>query len=79
MRAGVPFFFKQWGEWAPIGGPCEDEEGSPTFWEVYGLLDKKCSTFHNYRFERIGKKMAGNLLDGARWEQYPNSMDAKTD
>lgn len=24
-EADVPFFFKQWGEWAPDGGPCEDD------------------------------------------------------
>ena len=40
VTAGVPFFFKQWGE-------------------------------HDARGLRVGKKVAGRLLDGRTWDEYP--------
>lgn len=56
VAAGVPFFFKQWGEWLPSG---QDDAAGNTQ-----------STDADYA--RAGKKKAGNLLDGKVWEQYPN-------
>lgn len=47
MKAGVPFFFKQWGEWF-----CFERE-------------------RDYHFSRVGKKKAGNLLDGKVWDEFP--------
>jgi len=55
--AGVPFFFKQWGEWVSVS-------------EVAG------PGVHHY-FEdgatvrRVGKKLAGRLLDGVEYSEYP--------
>lgn len=43
QSAEVPFFMKQWGEWA-------DDGGYPV---------------------RIGKKLAGRLLDGREWNEFP--------
>lgn len=53
--AGVPFHFKQWGEWAPS---CN-----------HGLQDPECAgrptvNMLPYVMYRVGKKAAGRLLDG---------------
>jgi protein gp37 len=56
VAAGVPFFFKQWGEWRP-----KEKRG-------YGSI----GFFNDgTEVERVGKKAAGRLLDGREWNQYP--------
>lgn len=59
VAAGVPFFFKQWGEYlgAMQEGP-KDEEGGQTL---------NCSD----QPTRVGKRGAGALLDGVEWKQFP--------
>lgn len=65
QAAGVPFFFKQWGEHLPFDQcaaagvklPLEDamnhaQSGAPV---------------------RVGKKQAGRLLDGREWSQFPSA------
>jgi protein gp37 len=60
IAAGVPFFFKQWGEWAPADDfPSETQES----FDVRGLT---CDGSI-----RIGKKAAGRLLDGRTWDEVP--------
>jgi len=62
QAAGVPFFFKQWGEWL---------ECKPR-----ALLDiTKCKIIqaHGTHFIRLGKKNAGRLLDGQEWNQFPDT------
>lgn len=66
VAAGVPFFFKQWGEWAPTGefkdacsDPREELVGEP---DVCGLREV---------IRRVGKKQAGNVLDGQTWAEFP--------
>jgi len=56
VTAGVPFFFKQMGEWAQTDGPvnCVDPEQAP-----YPT------------FARVGKKVAGCALDGRTWDEMP--------
>jgi protein gp37 len=53
VGANVPFFFKQWGEWAPEGTSGRPEDD---------------------RLRRVGKKAAGALLDGQRWQQFPGGV-----
>ena len=55
VTAGIPFLFKQWGEWAPDcarlnDGTWEDADESMT---------------------RVGRKWAGRSLDGKVWDEYP--------
>jgi protein gp37 len=58
--AGVPFFFKQHGEWA------EPETVSREQWtEHHDYVD---GTY----MMRVGKKAAGRLLDGRTWDQVPS-------
>jgi protein gp37 len=58
--AGVPFFFKQWGEWAP------DPEMPSELQEHYELRGEWEGTSC-----RIGKKKAGNHLDGRQHLEFP--------
>ncbi len=57
---GVPFFFKQWGEWLP-----SDAEDQPVYRGEHRHLGEHWHAF------KIGKKLAGRLLDGALHDGYP--------
>ncbi len=66
FAAGTPFFFKQWGEYAP-----SPDGGLPD-----GLPDSAGYYFEPPRHAphkvwRFGKKRAGRTLDGREWSQYP--------
>lgn len=71
QAAGVPFFFKQWGEWAPV----EDEpridgwitQSGAFRADASGLIDGEVPT----PLVRVGKKAAGRLLDGRTWHEFP--------
>lgn len=64
--AGVPFFFKQWGEWSPGYAEHGNDLG----------YDAIC-TAHQHEWPeghssfRVGKKAAGRLLDGREWNEVP--------
>lgn len=76
--AGVPFHFKQWGEWAP---PTKAEdlrflgdlmrEGKAV--HVYGNGREPDGHFRrgDDHLLRVGKKAAGRLLDGVLHDGYP--------
>lgn len=54
--AGVPFLFKQWGEWQPgTLGVCESD---------HHFLD-------GHIMHRVGKKLAGRQLDGSEHNGFP--------
>ncbi|NLL18809.1 MAG: DUF5131 family protein, partial [Clostridia bacterium] len=55
-EAGVPFFFKSWGDWYPDGK---------------GLYHAPSAIFGDTVVHKLGKKAAGRLLDGQEWNQYP--------
>lgn len=55
--AGVPFFFKQWGEFKDTL-----ELDDP---------DRHAPLYYTSSLERVGKKSAGRLLDGREWNQFP--------
>ena len=56
--AGVAFFFKQWGEWAPI------DRRNP--WP-----DPPKTAIRIDHPERVGKRAAGRMLDGREWNEMP--------
>lgn len=70
QAAGVAFFFKQWGAWAPGLNDLDPtsiyvtalgeqvEEGDPGYAESEVMW-------------RLGKKGAGRLLDGREWNEMP--------
>jgi protein gp37 len=73
QAAGVPFLFKQWGDWAPR--------------DLWSYHAKRQCAIHldgtevshddapqdvgGHRFEHVGKKTAGRLLDGREWNEFP--------
>ncbi len=82
VAAGVPFFFKQWGEWAPAGPIDHDDEyaGGEAFQSISGGMASVTMAQRqpgNYRrlgevmLERVSKKKAGRELDGRTWDEMP--------
>lgn len=85
--AGVPFLFKQWGEWAPHIGAVDgwsipdspeasryphsewdgDHWGEP-FYPMWSDTFDELQTV-----SRIGKKLAGRLLDGVQHDGFPEA------
>ncbi|MDR3086528.1 MAG: phage Gp37/Gp68 family protein [Azoarcus sp.] len=64
IRKGVPFFFKQWGEWLSGG-----------LWPevILDYPNAKTNNLEGHKFFRIGKRASGRLLDGRTWDEYPRS------
>lgn len=79
--ASVPFFFKQWGEWAPgvnSPGPQTRTERIAHFWDGqwdYGAITKTSGQELHHDDEpdvyRFGKRASGRLLDGREWNETP--------
>lgn len=72
--AGVPYFFKQWGEWSPIDQPWEQDSPSPTANNERWLNLAGGHGFHGdavWRMRRVGKAASGHLLDGEVIQQIP--------
>jgi protein gp37 len=73
--AGVPFLFKQWGEWAPIIDRERDDSnefadrGNVKWLNLAGGCGFHGERFHVMR--RIGKKATGRLLDGVEHNGFP--------
>jgi len=66
IKANVPFFFKQWGEWEQCKNPKYEQSNT------FGLLPDGSYRFdQNYRMKKVGKKKAGRMLSGETWDQYP--------
>ena len=64
-EAGVPFFFKQWGEWL-IAKEVQKTENS-----TLHLWGNRATRISKDTFFRVGKKKAGRLLDGKEYSEYP--------
>jgi protein gp37 len=79
QAAGIPFFFKQWGEWAPgenvtrQRGVVETADWVEGHWfpgdENLALSDGHIDD--EPTVYRVGKKVAGALLDGREWREMP--------
>ena len=79
--AGVPFLFKQWGEWMPI----YDRDRDDRDWQRCDIVKRETPNgrwwnlaggtgFHGdrvCRIDRVGKKAAGRTLDGVIHDAYP--------
>lgn len=92
VAAGVPFLFKQWGEWAPAGY----ENGTHLLQVTGDYVTRASGTVANpyghgsgpqdlvdrghpgwTRIRRPGKKLAGRVLDGRTWDEYPVERSAR--
>jgi len=65
QAAGVPFFFKSWGEWKEVphiaGGAFE-----------YAKMHKRLLALDEHTLmKRTGQKTAGRFLDGRAWNEIP--------
>lgn len=75
--AGVPFFFKQWGEWWPIGqmpdGWIDHQPKELKNYTVLQLDGRQEVIFPPGAMTcyKVGKKKAGRLLDGREWNEMP--------
>jgi len=68
-HAGVPFFFKQWGEWLHLSQvPAVLTERER---EVMTFRALSVPNAHGVEYLRIGKKRAGGLLDGVSHREFP--------
>jgi protein gp37 len=65
--AGVPFFYKQWGEWAP-GSNWPDDVAIPSG-ELCNFGDTTLGD--NGSVWHVGKKAAGRVLDGRTHDEFP--------
>lgn len=85
QAAGVAFFFKQWGEWAPgeIAGPNERPIDAATWWNEVWNIERVGKSQPDQRYDeepdlfRIGKRAAGRLLDGREWNQMPEGENCE--
>jgi protein gp37 len=66
VEADVPYFFKQWGEWAP---DCLCDTPKPHNDIPRPQPGKLGVMFH------CGKHAAGRLLDGRTWDEFPESVE----
>lgn len=64
QAAGVPFFFKQWGEYTPaIAG------------DLVNIMDTV--KVDGVGMTRLGKKAAGAMLDGREWREFPENKTTR--
>ena len=70
QAAGVPFLFKQWGDWSP-----EPPKNRPGFgeWLDEDLESGLARRVGDAVMWRIGKKAAGRTLDGRTHDAYPET------
>lgn len=80
QKAGVPFFFKGWGEWREA---TKDERQTfanlhpnPTshfgFIKQFSQVALADGSPAARLMRRVGKKRAGRLLDGREWNEFPD-------
>lgn len=90
--AGVPYFFKQWGEFVEVDADRPTQEVDWDDMPLYPVTDKSVLIARDgevitrndqpreevgYRWmERAGKKCAGRLLDGVEHNAFPEVADA---
>lgn len=79
QAAGVPFLFKQWGEWTPGVNVNRHSGTVEAAWWIDGRWMPGRENLANddgHRDDepdlyRVGKKAAGRLLDGRTWDEVP--------
>jgi protein gp37 len=83
VAVGVPFHFKQWGEWIgvddmerlPLPSP-QLADPADYFREHLFRTGDHCEGVHcgATPVYRVGKKAAGRLLDGREWNEFPSEV-----
>ena len=72
--AGVPFFFKQWGEWAPSGAGTDHKRGRMIGMfpdgELFDRIAMRTDGALATPMRRFGKKESGAVLDGRQHREF---------
>lgn len=63
QKAGVAYFFKQWGEWRL------DQVGD----ELVGSNKERFYLGNGQMMQKVGKGKAGRILDGRVWDEFPKA------
>ena len=74
VAAGVPFFFKQWGEWLHSSHDKQQHGGPLSSWQWddgQPFTGKDGARNGMGLFKRVGKKSAGRMLDCRTWDEVP--------
>jgi protein gp37 len=73
VAAGVPFLFKQWGEFSPREKCLPSIPGETLVWPDGAEGPGNCNDNGGmgWPMMRVGKKAAGRLLDGRTWDEVP--------
>lgn len=79
---GVPFFFKQWGEWVvstyiPDTVSHSEYKNETLMAWPWAIQSGNGIGGDTTMMVRVGKKAAGRLLDGREWSQYPATAEAQ--
>jgi hypothetical protein len=61
QSAGIPFHFKQWGQWAPVDHLPPETKGTKTVIDGVEMIRLK------------SKKSVDRSLDGIIWDEFPSS------
>lgn len=73
--AGVPFFFKQWGEWFPFGYKSSQhlpsEKKHCEWWHLQNKWFFGSANGFHLAMVKVGKKESGRFLDGVTHSEYP--------
>jgi len=76
QKAGVPFFFKQWGAWNQGCGSGSEGIHMSEDGQIVRNFAREYRPFVSYvNLSRVGKKSAGRLLDGREWNEFPKIME----
>jgi protein gp37 len=67
LKAQVPFFFKQWGEY----GPQSDDKHAHVNVRSGVAMDQPAPMF------KVGRKKAGRHLEGVSWSQFPGTRHVR--
>ncbi len=78
IAAGVPFHFKQWGEWAPPTTESQLADFADGKGMGGSLAESGVFVDRGNGVLRVGKKIAGRILDGREWNEYPHSYQQGT-
>lgn len=70
QSAGVPYYFKQWGEWVPLTN--KPTQHRVEWLDAQGRTGAKADN-SDWRIgmHRVGRKAAGRSLYGQTWSQFP--------
>lgn len=75
VATGIPYFFKQWGEWVPAPEEMNYAEAAALACRLNREFEPWSS---GHTVIRVGKRKAGRLLDGREWNEYPERGDHGT-